>query len=62
MHCKRGFSTLLAVLAVEMLGTAFGYAQQPLLQITAPANNTLATEGQPITITVSADPSSRTPT
>ena len=32
-------------------------AQQPLLQITAPANQALVSEGQTITITVSADPS-----
>ncbi|MFY9911509.1 MAG: IPT/TIG domain-containing protein, partial [Candidatus Sulfotelmatobacter sp.] len=34
-----------------------GYTQQPLIQITSPANNSLFTEGTTITITVSADPS-----
>ncbi|HZR28357.1 MAG TPA: IPT/TIG domain-containing protein [Terriglobales bacterium] len=33
------------------------YAQQPLLQITSPSNLSLATEGQILTITISADPS-----
>jgi hypothetical protein len=40
-----------------MLAAVVGQAQQPLLQITAPANASLATEGTTITITVSADPS-----
>jgi hypothetical protein len=31
------------------------YAQQPLLQITSPANQSLAPEGQTLTIMVSAD-------
>jgi hypothetical protein len=34
-------------------------AQQPLLQITSPADQSLAPEGQTLTITVSADPSVR---
>ncbi len=34
-------------------------AQQPLLQITSPADRSLAPEGQTLTITVSADPSVR---
>jgi len=33
------------------------FAQQPLLQITSPVNQALVSEGQTITITVSADPS-----
>ena|ERR1700694_970058 len=32
-------------------------AQNPLLQITSPANQALVSEGQTLTITVSADPS-----
>jgi hypothetical protein len=33
------------------------HAQQPLLQITSPSNQSLVAEGQVVTITVSADPS-----
>ena len=44
-------------LLLPMLVAAVCQAQQPLLQITAPASGTLATEGQTITITVSSDPS-----
>jgi hypothetical protein len=44
-------------LLLPMFIAAVGQAQQPLLQITGPANASLATEGTTITITVSADPS-----
>src|ERR1700677_3728039 len=36
---------------------SLAYAQQPLLQITSPYNQSSAPEGQALTITVSADPS-----
>jgi acyl-homoserine lactone acylase PvdQ len=47
----------LNVILVLSLFTSYCCAQQPLLQITAPATGSVAIEGQTITITVSVDPS-----
>jgi hypothetical protein len=50
VNCKRGFLVLLFGLGLEILAATLGYAQQPLLQITAPASNSLATEGRTLTL------------
>jgi hypothetical protein len=57
MNRSSGFLILITVVGMELLAATATNAEQPLLQITAPASNSLATEGQTITITVSADPS-----
>lgn len=57
MNRKNGIFLSTILFGLTALGSMPAYAQQPLIQITAPANNSLATEGQTITITVSADPS-----
>ena len=51
------FWIVMAVAGLGVLTATSAYAQQPLLQITSPANNSVATEGTTLTITVSADPS-----
>src|SRR2546425_269873 len=53
-----GFRVKLGIWTPGMLvARGFCAPEQPLLQITAPANNSLATEGTTITITVAADSS-----
>jgi hypothetical protein len=42
---------------IGWLNVSAAYAQQPLLKITSPANQSLATTGQVVTMTVSAAPS-----
>jgi hypothetical protein len=55
---RRGtLAVSLIVVAIQLLAAITASAQQTLLQITGPASNSLATEGQTITITVTADPS-----
>ena len=57
MYYKGACLALIVALWFEIFTASPVQAQQPLLQITAPANNSLATEGSTITITVAADSS-----
>jgi hypothetical protein len=57
MHITRSTIVTIAILTLGIHVSSLSYAQQPLLQVTAPASGSVATEGQTITITVSADPS-----
>jgi len=56
MKHRRTLAELALLLVLEITAAPLGNCQQ-LLQITAPSNNSLATEGTTINITVSADPS-----
>ncbi len=55
MHSSKLFLGL--VLLLELLISCAGFGQQPLLQITSPAEGAIVKSNQTITITVSADPS-----
>jgi IPT/TIG domain/Bacterial Ig-like domain (group 2) len=57
MKCTEKIIVSMLALLPSMFVAKVGQAQQPLLQITAPASGALATEGTTVTITVSADPS-----
>lgn len=57
MNHKNSTHACTIVLTLVALVPTPGRAQQPLIQITSPANNSLFTEGTTITISVSADPS-----
>lgn len=55
MNRKRWSAAWIIALLLTIFLPTFGHAQQPLIQITSPANNGVATEGMTITITVSAN-------
>ena len=54
MICKGGRHILMIGLSI-LIFVSISQAQQPLIQITTPVNNSLATEGTTITISVSVD-------
>ncbi len=57
MNRTHYFVCLVAIFALALAFAFEASAQQPLLQITAPASGSVVTEGQAVTISVAADPS-----
>lgn len=55
IRANKPHSSWLVLMGLLMVSVA--HAQQPLLQITSPSNQSLVAEGQVVTINVSADPS-----